>query len=70
MCSTCGCGQPEHDHQHGHHHHDHEHETKVTLETDILAENNRFAADNRKFFYQNDIAAYNLVSSPGSGKTT
>lgn len=70
MCSTCGCGQPEHDHQHGHHHHDHEQETKVTLETDILAENNRFAGDNRKFFYQNDIAAYNLVSSPGSGKTT
>lgn len=71
MCTTCGCGQPDHHHDHAHGHtHSHSHEETVKLETDILDSNNRFAAENRKFFYQHDIRAYNFVSSPGSGKTT
>ncbi|MDE6826531.1 MAG: hydrogenase nickel incorporation protein HypB [Paramuribaculum sp.] len=72
MCTTCGCGEHHHhDHEHeSHRHHSHGNETTVRVETDILDSNNRFAAENRKLFYQNDIKAFNLVSSPGSGKTT
>ncbi len=42
----------------------------VTLEQDILAKNNGYAAANRRFFAERGILALNLVSSPGSGKTT
>ncbi len=42
----------------------------VTLEQDILAKNNGYAAANRRVFAQRGILALNLVSSPGSGKTT
>lgn len=69
MCTTCGCPAVGPD---GHHHH---HETapsggKITLEIDILAKNNRYATENRELFRQKNIFALNLVSSPGSGKTT
>jgi len=69
MCTTCGCPTENHD---GHHHH-HEKAAaggKISLEIDILAKNNRLAADNRRFFREKGIFALNLVSSPGSGKTT
>jgi len=42
----------------------------VSLETRILAKNDRLADRNRRFFRARDIVALNLVSSPGSGKTT
>ncbi len=42
----------------------------VTLEQDILAKNNGYAAANRRLFAERGILALNLVSSPGSGKTT
>lgn len=69
MCTTCGCPADNHD---GHHH---EHEKpvsggRISLEIDILAKNNRFAAGNRQLFKEKSIFALNLVSSPGSGKTT
>lgn len=67
MCTTCGCGS------HSHHHHDNgdgQAAERVTLEADILGENNRHAAFLRGFFRGRDIKAYNIVSSPGSGKTT
>jgi hydrogenase nickel incorporation protein HypB len=86
MCTTCGCGTDDkhHDHGHDHHHHDHgdrhhhdkhhhDHEPgarKDAVETDILAKNNRLAAGNRALFGAKGIFALNLVSSPGSGKTT
>ena len=41
----------------------------IQLEHDILAKNNSYAAENRKFFTNHGILALNLVSSPGSGKT-
>ena len=69
MCTTCGCPADNHD---GHHHVHEKTATgeKISLEIDILAKNNRFAAENRHFFKENGIFALNLVSSPGSGKTT
>jgi len=77
MCETCGCGNTElpehthsHDHQAGHSHHHEEGERIVRLERDILNENNLLAARNRGFFEGRNILCLNLVSSPGSGKTT
>jgi hydrogenase nickel incorporation protein HypB len=41
----------------------------IRLEADVLGENNRIAAANRAHFAAHGVTAYNLVSSPGSGKT-
>lgn len=46
------------------------HGTTITLEQNILAKNDRIAAQNRGWFQGRNILALNLVSSPGSGKTT
>ncbi|MDE2018047.1 MAG: hydrogenase nickel incorporation protein HypB [Hyphomicrobiales bacterium] len=62
----------DHGHGHGHDHADHSHgpgET-VVLERRILADNDREAARNRGWFEGRRIVALNLMSSPGSGKTT
>ena len=61
-----------HDHDHEHHHdHDHDHQHRViALERDILQQNDLAAARNRGYFEAKNITAINLVSSPGSGKTT
>ncbi|MDD5298788.1 MAG: hydrogenase nickel incorporation protein HypB [Rhodocyclaceae bacterium] len=42
----------------------------VQIEQDILAKNNAYAEENRKLFAERGIFALNLVSSPGSGKTS
>ena len=42
----------------------------VSIERDILARNDDFAADNRSWLAGRGILALNLVSSPGSGKTS
>ena len=42
----------------------------VKIERDILAKNNDYADQNRRYFSRHGIFALNLVSSPGSGKTT
>lgn len=79
MCTTCGCEtDTHHDHHHGHghkHHHHHHHgegkeARKIAVEIDILARNNRYASENRALFADKGIFVLNLVSSPGSGKTT
>lgn len=63
-----------HDHSHEHHHdhnHDHDHQHRVIeLERDILHQNDLAAARNRGYFEAKKITAINLVSSPGSGKTS
>ena len=71
MCTTCGCPTDSHDNHHHHHHHDKPVSGgKISLELDILAKNNSLAAENRRLFKEKGIFALNLVSSPGSGKTT
>lgn len=72
MCATCGCGPNSHHHDHSH---DHTHESSpgkkvVDVEQDVLQENNLLAQRNRGFFEGRNILAINLVSSPGSGKTS
>jgi hydrogenase nickel incorporation protein HypB len=42
----------------------------IRLEADVLGENNRVAAANRAHFIGHGVTALNLVSSPGSGKTS
>ncbi len=68
MCTTCGCE-------------DHSHVPRangeatgrlrrVSLERNLLEKNDAFAARNRRHFQERGILALNLVSSPGSGKTS
>lgn len=71
----------DHNHQHGHHH---DYGTgparahvpglsqtrMVQIEQDILSKNDQYAQANRRYFDQHGILALNLVSSPGSGKTS
>ncbi len=63
-----------HHHPHGHdHHHDHDHQhdsRQIELERDILKENDLLAQRNRGYLEAKNIFAINMVSSPGSGKTT
>lgn len=42
----------------------------VQIEQDILSKNDRYAAANRIYLADHGILALNLVSSPGSGKTS
>jgi hydrogenase nickel incorporation protein HypB len=78
MCATCGCDTgatitmhaPGHQHDHTDHPHDHSHKKLVDVEQDILHENNLLAERNRGYFDAKNILALNLVSSPGSGKTS
>jgi hydrogenase nickel incorporation protein HypB len=72
----------EHGHFHAHHHgtpdhvHDQDHENEypnpkvIHLNQSILSENNRLAQLNRRFFEGRKVLCLNMVSSPGSGKTT
>lgn len=75
MCDTCGCGDPQaHSHEPGHAHghpHAHPHETVRTIEVQkpALALNQRHADQNRGWFRAKGLRVFNLLSSPGSGKT-
>jgi hydrogenase nickel incorporation protein HypB len=62
----------DHDHDHEHHHHDHSHNhiKEIDLEKDILHKNDLLAERNKGYFDAKNIFAINLVSSPGSGKTS
>ncbi|MDA9488942.1 hydrogenase nickel incorporation protein HypB [Bradyrhizobium sp. CCBAU 11361] len=42
----------------------------IQVGRDILGKNDRLAADNRARFQADDVLAFNLVSSPGAGKTS
>ncbi|MCP5523026.1 MAG: hydrogenase nickel incorporation protein HypB [Verrucomicrobiales bacterium] len=69
----------DHDHDHGHRHeHEHGHgaatagETArtLTLQRSLLEKNERLAERNRGFFEAKRLLVLNVLSSPGSGKTT
>ena len=64
-----------HDHPHSHPHshiqdHKHDHGKVIELNRDILAGNNITASMNRRFLEGRKVLCLNMVSSPGSGKTT
>jgi hydrogenase nickel incorporation protein HypB len=65
----------QHNHEHPHHEHDHSHghnhdHKRISIETNVLQQNNLLAQRNRGYFEAKNITAINLVSSPGSGKTS
>jgi hydrogenase nickel incorporation protein HypB len=66
----------DHDHDHDHSHHPHSHEPgaqeRQTLELRhaILEKNDRLAERNRGFFRARGVLVLNVLSSPGSAKTT
>lgn len=63
----------DHDHEHSHshgHRHDDQHKIVLEVEKNILEHNDVMAARNRGYFEAKNIFALNLVSSPGSGKTS
>lgn len=73
----------DHDHPHTHeHHHDHEHphvhdhedghshHQRIDLHQSVFAANDRLAERNRGFFSALGLLVVNVLSSPGSGKTT
>ena len=80
MCDTCGCNNP-HNHPHDHaqshaHGHDHAHEhghpppvRTVPVQKSALELNQRLADQNRGWFRAKGLKVFNLLSSPGSGKT-
>ncbi|SFV58806.1 [NiFe] hydrogenase nickel incorporation-associated protein HypB [hydrothermal vent metagenome] len=71
-----------HDHAHNNEHHHYgkgeaglhiagmDQKNIVQVEMDILSKNNSYASKNRDFLLKKGILALNLVSSPGSGKTS
>ncbi|MCS6786163.1 MAG: hydrogenase nickel incorporation protein HypB [Thiobacillaceae bacterium] len=85
MCGTCGCGEgetriegaglhPRAGHEHAvltAHAHPHapEQGRRLAVEQDILARNDRYAAENRRWLEDRGVFCVNLVSSPGAGKT-
>jgi hydrogenase nickel incorporation protein HypB len=79
MCTHCGCskvgsislntesGSQQHDHQHTH-----AHLQTHTLEIyeHLISKNDRFAQQNRRLFQSHGLLTLNMLSSPGSGKTS
>ena len=75
-------GHDTHHHDHEHHDHDHSHQPSDAVQRPIasseyliigeaiLAKNDHLAQHNRDLFAQRGITALNLMSSPGSGKTS
>lgn len=81
MCEDCGCSITDVAEEHHAHHHDHDHahvhdnpqlnEPKtVEVIKNILHKNNHEAMHNRAHFEKAGVLAINLMSSPGSGKTS
>ncbi len=76
----------DHDHGHDHHHHSHDlHYGQgaagvtvgsldqgriLEIEQDVLGHNDALARENRAWFVEHGVFTLNLVSSPGSGKTS
>src|SRR3954466_2659119 len=76
MCGTCGCGESDVRVEGAtagpglHHAHDALPGGVVEIETALLAKNDHLAAHNRVWLGERGIVALNLMSSPGSGKTS
>ena len=63
----------DHGHEHSHDHHDHGHDhgkQTLNLNRSLMEKNALLAERNRGFFRAKKLLVLNVVSSPGSGKTT
>ncbi len=72
-----GAHTHEQEHHHSHEHHDHGHgydhaqgKQTLNLNRSLMEKNARLAERNRGFFRAKKLLVLNVVSSPGSGKTT
>src|SRR6188508_2970216 len=70
MCVTCGCGRPGESHEHSRAHAVQPSTDLLAIEERVLAHNDHVAAHNRAWLGRRGIRAVNLMSSPGSGKTS
>jgi len=74
MCGTCGCGEADVRVEGlGAHRHDHPAGAVgdvVEIEAALLAKNDHLAAHNRAELAERGVVVLNLMSSPGSGKTS
>jgi len=72
MCDTCDCGSHDSPVTIGKPGQDQTSisQRTVKVEIDVLAKNDEISVRNRSYFEKENILALNLVSSPGSGKTT
>lgn len=74
MCDTCGCNVTDANRhlveEGGKHAHTHDGQVAVEVLKNLLSENDHQAAHNRQHFDQHGVLAINLMSSPGSGKTS
>jgi hydrogenase nickel incorporation protein HypB len=73
MCRICGCDSDAHDHDHEHDHgdaHGHPHTHRISLQSALLAKNDRLAAELRLHLGHQEIVALNLIGAPGAGKTS
>ena len=64
MCQDCGCHEGGKDYFK-----DHEHHKSIELEKGILEHNDHIAHHNWHYFDDHKVEVFNLMSSPGSGKT-
>ncbi|NLJ07181.1 MAG: hydrogenase nickel incorporation protein HypB [Sphingobacteriales bacterium] len=63
-------GSVPHTHEHTEHPEDHSHTHYHEVEKNILGKNDLLAERNRGYLEAKNITSFNLVSSPGSGKTS
>jgi hydrogenase nickel incorporation protein HypB len=71
MCTDCGCAQVDSVVLHaGAKPHTHHHRHPLEVRDHLLSKNDRFALQNRAIFQSHGLLALNILSSPGSGKTT
>lgn len=67
MCDSCGCGEKDHVHEELF---PDENRRLVEVKQSVLTENRSVAMMNRELFKARRITCINMVSSPGSGKTS
>lgn len=70
MCTHCGCAVSPENIKINEHKHSHNHNSKtVEIHQSILAKNDHLAQHNRDLFRAKNTYVFNILSSPGSGKT-
>jgi hydrogenase nickel incorporation protein HypB len=70
MCGTCGCSDQNRLSPVGIHPPEQRGQRLIRLEQSVLGQNDAHARENRAWLAERGIVALNLVSSPGSGKTS
>ncbi len=71
MCTHCGCAVAPENITINKHKHSHNHNSKtIDIHQSILAKNDHLAQHNRDLFAEKKTYVFNILSSPGSGKTS